>query len=329
MSQHSENLRRGLLKLLGDQAFHSGTGIARSLSLSRTAVWKHLRHLRDCGIQIDSVRGRGYRLAQPLEMLDEQNIRASLSPAARSTIRDIRVLFETTSTSDSLVESLPSGPFQGQVLLAEYQSRGRGRRGNDWVSPMASAVCLSLGWHYEVPPANLQYLSLSCGVAMMRLFDHLDIPGVGLKWPNDILAGDRKLGGILVETRGEQAGPADVVIGIGINFLQTQALDSIDQPATAVAALTGALPSRNLFAAGMINELVAMLQGLPQRPAADILDDWRRHDCARGRPARVSLPDADCRGSVIGIDDDGLLLMRVDDEIRTFTAGQVSLEIGK
>jgi len=327
MSSHSDSLRKKLVKILSDHKIHSGADLARHMAVSRTAIWKHINYLRLCGLDIDPVQGQGYQLNQVVDLLDKKKIQAQISARSGKKIRSLQLLFEAGSTNQLMVDRLSDSSLCGDVIIAEYQSQGRGRGGNTWISPMGVSINLSLGWHYEIPPKNAGCMSLACGVVVMRVFKKLGIQGTGLKWPNDIFANDRKLGGILVEMRGENAGPVDVITGIGLNVSSAEAITTIDQPTTEMAALTDTLPSRNHIAGLLIDELVIMLDQFPDMERGKILNEWRRYDCAKGRQATVTLPGTSWTGSVMGIDDEGLLLMRIKNKVRKFTSGQVSLAV--
>jgi len=327
MSTRSDSLRKGLIHILAGGGLYSGADLARRLNISRTAIWKHIRHMRTCGLVIESVRGRGYQLRQTVGLLQAKTIRSLLSPAVTGRVSSLQVLFETTSTNDVLSENYGRAALHGHVLLAEYQSQGRGRRGNVWISPLAGSINLSLGWHYDMPPQHPGCLSLAIAVGVMRVFGQHGIAGAGLKWPNDIFANGRKLGGILVEMRGENAGPVDVIVGIGININSAVAIRLADHEVTDIQALTGRPPSRNRLAASLINELVMMLERYPELEIGSLLQEWRGYDCAQGRNATIHLPDRTCSGRVIGVDDQGLLQMSIDNELQTFTSGQISFAV--
>ena len=215
--------RSELLRLLADGTLHSGEELAAALSISRAAVWKRLQQLESWGIACEARPGSGYRLEAPIDLLDAAQIRESLPQAARATLRNLEVHESLESTSDRLlaITDLPPGRFD--ACLAEFQSAGRGRRGRHWVAPFASGLCLSVNWSYRDAPATLGALSLAAGVAALRALGRLGFARLSLKWPNDILCGDAKLGGILIDLRGEAAGPAYVVVGIGINVRLPQA----------------------------------------------------------------------------------------------------------
>ena len=206
-----------LLRLLADGALHSGEELAAALSISRAAVWKRLQQLEAWGIALEARPGSGYQLESPIDLLDAAAIRGRLPTDVAANLRDLEVHEALDSTSDRLLaaRALPPGRFD--ACLAEFQNAGRGRRGRRWVAPFASGLCLSVSWSYRDAPATLGALSLAAGVAALRALQRVGIGGLSLKWPNDIVRADAKLGGILIDLRGEAAGPACVVVGIGIN----------------------------------------------------------------------------------------------------------------
>ena len=151
------------------------------------------------------------------------------------------------------------------ACLAEFQSAGRGRRGRRWLAPFASGLCLSVNWNFRDAPAALGALSLAIGVAILRALRRHRVHGLALKWPNDIVHGRRKLGGILIDMRGEAAGPAYVVVGCGINVRLPQGLraelqaegDRGGGPANSLDAPPGAQRAR---AASIVNEIALALE---------------------------------------------------------------------
>jgi BirA family biotin operon repressor/biotin-[acetyl-CoA-carboxylase] ligase len=202
---------------LTDGEFHSGEELARGLGVTRSAVWKAAGSLRDLGMPLEAIRNRGYRLAVATEPLDAARIRSALLREVLTRIRKIEVDWSVDSTNTQLVarEAPPAG--SAEVLLAEVQSAGRGRRGRAWLAPPGGAVCLSLSWTFPEMPRDVGALSLAIGVCVLRALKSVGAVDIRLKWPNDVLVGDRKLGGILIELRAESAGPVSVVVGIGLN----------------------------------------------------------------------------------------------------------------
>lgn len=321
--------RRGeILRLLADGGLHSGEEIAGALRISRAAVWKQLQPLADWGIDCAAERGRGYRLAQALDLLDAAEIQRALPQFARERLRRLEVHEALASTNDALlaVTDLPPGRFD--ACLAEFQSAGRGRRGRRWLAPFASGLCLSVNWHYRDAPAAQGALSLAAGVAVIRALARLGIADIGLKWPNDIVHDGRKLGGILIDLRSEAAGPATVVVGVGLNVrLPPATLTALAAEGIAATDLSqlGALPSRSAAIAALIQELVQALEEFGARGLAAFADEWRAADALAGKPVRVLQGDAAEEGIARGVDADGALLVDTGGGQRRVVSGEVTV----
>ena len=320
--------RIDLLQLLADGALHSGEELAARLGVSRAAVWKRLQQLEEWGIAVEALTGRGYRLEAPVDLLDADDICSRLPQDARGRLRRLEVHEALDSTSDRLlaVDDLPSGQFD--ACLAEFQSAGRGRRGRRWVAPFASGLCLSIGWNYRDAPAAMSALSLAAGVAVLRALGRLGIAGLALKWPNDVVRGDSKLGGILIDLRGEAAGPAYVVVGVGINVrlpasarkrLAEDGVDAVD-----LAAL-GPPPARNAIAAALVAELSNALGEYGARGLAAFAEEWQDADALAGRTIAVLHGGQTLHGRARGVDSDGALLLEVDGAPRRIVSGEVSV----
>ena len=317
-----------LLRLLADGAVHSGEELAAALDVSRAAVWKRLQQLEEWGIALEARAGSGYRLQSAMDLLDVAVIRKRLPQAARDMLRNLEVHGSLASTSDRLlaVTDLPGGRFD--ACLAEFQSAGRGRRGRQWVAPFASGLCLSLNWSFRDAPAALGALSLAAGVAALRALVRTGFGGLSLKWPNDIVRGDGKLGGILIDLRGEAAGPAYVVVGIGINVRlpraarERLAADGVE--AMDLASL-GTLPARSELAALLIAELAQALVEFGARGLAAFADEWSRADTLAGCPVRVLQGGQALEGVARGVDGDGALLLEVAGTRRRILSGEVSV----
>ncbi len=322
--------RRGaLLRLLADGELHSGEELAARLAISRAAVWKHLQLLDDWGIELHATPGRGYQLREPLELLDADAIRMVLPQWVAGRLRNLGVYEELVSTSDHLlaVAELPAGRFD--ACLAEFQSAGRGRRGRRWLAPFASGLCLSVNWSFRDAPSALSALSLAAGVAILRALRRLNIHGLALKWPNDIVHGRRKLGGILIDMRGEAAGPAYVVVGAGINVHLPQGLraelqaDGIE--AAGLVELLDKPLGRNALAASLVNEIALALEEFGARGLSGFMDEWQSADDLIDQPVRVLQGAETVEGLARGIDADGALLVDVGGARRRILSGEVTV----
>jgi BirA family transcriptional regulator, biotin operon repressor / biotin---[acetyl-CoA-carboxylase] ligase len=313
-----------LLRILADGRFHSGERIGQQLGISRAGVWKRLRALKRQGFDVHSVRGRGHRLAAPVELLSAAAIRAALPPDAGARIADIEVHHEIDSTNGMLLARSAALP-SGMACLAEAQRSGRGRRGHPWFSPCARNLYLSLLWRFPSGPDTLGGLSLAIGLAVLEALEAVGVTGAGIKWPNDIVWREAKLAGVLIEMTGESGGTACVVIGVGVNvdMPRALALDLIDQPWTDVRTVLGAPLSRNRLAAAVLEKLAEMLARFESGGFAPLLDAWRARDVLAGRPVRVTNGGVEHDGIARGVDDGGVLLLEQDGMIRRCHAGEV------
>jgi BirA family biotin operon repressor/biotin-[acetyl-CoA-carboxylase] ligase len=322
--------RAALVRLLADGRFHSGARLAQQLEVSRTTVWKQVRELGDWGLETHSVPRRGYRLARALDLLDATTVRAELTPPAAAALRNLQVVDELASTNATLlsVTDLPPGRFD--LCVAEFQTAGRGRRGRVWIAPYASGVCLSCSWSFRESPPQLSALSLAVGVAVLRALHGAGIVDAQLKWPNDVLLGGRKLGGILCELRAEAAGPAYVVIGVGLNVrLPPAARAAIGTAGLAVTDLAEALredlPSRSVLVARIATALHAVMHEFGHGGLQALLSEWRGADALRNQAVQV-LADGGMRtGIARGIDGDGALKVEFADGVERIVYGEVSL----
>jgi BirA family biotin operon repressor/biotin-[acetyl-CoA-carboxylase] ligase len=319
--------RRSLLNILADGRFHSGEELGDALGISRMAVWKHIHALRERGVDMEVVRGRGYRFPCPVELLDADTIHAATRPETRRRLAGIETLLEVDSTNNRLRQQALEGAPSGTVCLAEMQSAGRGRRSRNWVSPFAANLYLSLLWRSECGIAALGGMSLVCGVAVLRCLEQFSILSGGLKWPNDILVDDAKLAGILIDVIGESTGSCAVVVGVGINVaMPQQAGEEIGQPWTDLQSLCGVerFP-RNLLAARALDCLLAAIDEFRRSGLQDFLDDWCRYDVMAGRQIDVRLPDRVVTGRACGIDETGALLVDTPGGRQRFASGEVSV----
>jgi len=317
-----------VIRLLADGRVYSGEAIATRLGISRTAVWKAVRKAADAfELDIESVRGRGYRLRAPLELLDAEAIRDALPAEARAGLGDIHLFDCIDSTNTWLMRQAHAGAPGGSVCLAERQSAGRGRRGRRWVSPFGGNLYLSLLWRYPLAPVQLSGLSLAAGVAVARALAAAGASDLGLKWPNDLHWRRRKLAGLLLEVAGESQGPSYVIVGVGVNLrMDPVPAAVIDQPWVDLDRVLG--PDgyrRNAVAASLIAELCSALTCFGAEGLAPFVAPWRMLDAYLGEPVELVAGERRIAGIHTGIDADGSLLLQSDGCVRAYQAGEVSL----
>jgi BirA family transcriptional regulator, biotin operon repressor / biotin---[acetyl-CoA-carboxylase] ligase len=311
-----------LLTILSDGEFHSGEELSQCLDVSRTAVWKQVARLEGLGIEINAVKGRGYRLTEDLDLLSLALIYEQLNESTYETFNRIDLHLSTSSTN-RLAADVKVAPF---ACLAESQTAGRGRRGREWVSPFAKNIYLSVAWNFSEQGAALDSLSLCVAVAIAKALRELGCEAVGLKWPNDLLYQNRKLAGILLEASGELGGAIRVVIGIGLNVsMSVEQGRAIGQQWISLAELVPGNISRNKVAAALLNSLAAALPAFEQHGFAAFEEDWHSFDCLINRPVDLHIGAQIIPGVARGVDPTGALLIEQDGLIKAYRGGEVSV----
>ena len=321
--------RRQLLQLLSDGEYHSGESLGQAIGVSRMAVWKHINALRETGVELQALHGKGYRLPAAVELLDRDLIRLAAAPETMAGLESIEILLDIDSTNNHLRGKALQGAPAGSVCIAERQHGGRGRRGRDWVSPFAANLYFSLLWRISAGAMGLGGLSLVTGIAVVRSLRCFGIEAAGLKWPNDILVDNAKLAGILIDIVGESTGPCALVIGVGVNVCmpQTAAAD-IDQPWTDLDTLTGRNSiSRNQLAACLLDNLLPAIAQFETQGLQPFMAEWQRYDIVQGCAVDLHLPNEIISGMACGIDAGGALLVETATGRRRFTSGEVSVRI--
>jgi BirA family transcriptional regulator, biotin operon repressor / biotin---[acetyl-CoA-carboxylase] ligase len=304
-------LARDLLEALAGGDAVSGATLARTAGVTRAAVWKQIEALRLKGVPVEAKVGGGYRLPWPTELLDAPRIRGGLSPAALADVGMIEVHWDIDSTSSELARRIPVLDDLAFVM-AETQSAGRGRRGRTWLSPPGMNLYLSVLKRFDAGFASLSGLSLAVGVMLIRALDELGIRTAGLKWPNDVLAGNAKLAGILVELSGEYSGPCAAIIGVGLNIRLPDSLhERADQPITDLASLSGGQPpGRNRVAAAVVASLSEGLRSFERHGFAAFATEYGANDLLQGQPLRVIDPRGEYNATGEGVDERGALCVR-------------------
>lgn len=316
---------RDLVAALADGQPRSGSELARCFGVTRAAVWKRLDELRQAGLPLAAAAGRGYRLERPLPLLDVAAIRELLPVSLQPRVDDVAVHWEIDSTSSELLRTATQRGDLA-VCLAEQQSAGRGRRGRQWQSPPLCNVYLSLLKRFDGGMGGLAGLSLAVGVAVARALERCGAPDLGLKWPNDVLAADGKLAGILVELGGEFLGPCHAVIGVGVNvYLPPAVRAAIDQPVADLAGVCAELPSRNCVAAALIGEIASVLDTFAAHGFGALRDAFEQRDRLRGRLLTLSDAAGVRHGIGAGVDARGALLVQQGDTIVGFDSAEVTV----
>ncbi len=312
-----------LIRLLADGNFRSGSELGEALGISRAAIWKRAQRLADFGMALESVKGRGYRLARPLDLIDADVLDSAIGDRA-----GLHYQWVTESTNaDALALQ---GPVRHpHVFIAECQTAGRGRRGRRWQSPFAANLYLSVRFPVSGGFAALGGLSLAVGVTVAQGLQALEpsLP-VSLKWPNDLLINGAKIGGVLIELAGEMDGQVDVVVGVGVNGRMTRAqAGDIDQAWTDLGSEMADMPPRTDLAMAVLTRLLEMLPVFADQGFAAFMDAYDGYDAVRGETVQLQSGEQTIVGRAAGVLPDGALRLETPEGIREAYGGEVSLRV--
>ncbi|MBP6382598.1 MAG: bifunctional biotin--[acetyl-CoA-carboxylase] ligase/biotin operon repressor BirA [Pseudomonadales bacterium] len=317
-----------LLALLADGEFRSGEWLAGRLGISRAAIWKRVGKLAGRGIGLERVSGRGYRVPGGIELLERERIAAALPQRVRAQVSRLELRRVVDSTNALVLAGLRAGTLgHGAVVFAEQQTSGRGRRGRSWVSPFGRNIYCSFAWRFDAGVAALEGLSLVIGMGAVRALEQLGVPGVQLKWPNDLVAGAAKLGGVLIEIDGELAGPVTAVVGIGVNLgMPPDAGAAIGQSWTDLETVCGRRIGRNALAAALLESCFGILADFARQGFPHFAPEWERVDALRGLAVSVSAgAGVSLHGVADGIDAGGALRLRTPEGERLLSGGEISV----
>ena len=307
-----------LISILADAEFHSGEQLGERLGMSRAAINKHIQTLRDWGVDVFTVPGKGYSLPEPIQLLDEEQIARQIEHGR------VTVLPVIDSTNQYLLDRL-SELQSGDACVAEYQQAGRGRRGRKWFSPFGSNLYLSMYWRLEQGPAAAIGLSLVIGIVIAEVLQSLGADKVRVKWPNDLYLQDRKLSGILVELTGKTGDAAQIVSGAGINLMMRRVESDVVNQGWISLQEAGISIDRNTLAACLIKELRAGFKLFENEGLAPYLGRWEKLDNFINRPVKLIIGDKEIFGISRGIDAQGALLLEQEGVIKPWIGGEISL----
>lgn len=314
-----------IVKILADGEFHSGEVIGESLGISRAAVSGHIKNLSNIGLDIYSVTGKGYQLAGGLRLLNLNEIEQQYQFKHKLELFPI-----IPSTNEYLMGLIKSKTelLDGHTILAECQTKGRGRRGRAWQSPYGSHVYLS---QYRTMDSGLSAasgLSLAVGIAVLNTINEFSNLECQLKWPNDVLVNGKKIAGILVEAEGQTDGVCHLVIGVGINInMPTIAAQSIEQPWTDLNTISDENIDRNAFIVKLLEQLESVYQEYQLNRLDRLFEQWNAHNAFANQAVELTSASKVQVGKCLGIDTSGALLLEdlTSKNVLKVFGGEVSL----
>jgi BirA family biotin operon repressor/biotin-[acetyl-CoA-carboxylase] ligase len=318
-----------IVRLLVDNAtvVVSGTKLASEIGTGRSEVWRLIQQLRELGVDIGGHPATGYSLNSMPDLL----LPDILAPLLHGTIfsKNIHHYYKIGSTNSAAMDAAAAGAPEGSVFLAEQQTAGRGRGGNQWYSAQSVGVYCSTVLRPPLPPSEVLVLSLAAGLAVRAAVQEIDdriVPD--LKWPNDLLIAGKKFCGILTEMNAEVTRVRYVVVGIGINVNQASFPADLHASATSLRLATGTNQSRLQLCAALLKSLEREYRQLLENSSAreSILRRFSAHSSSvQGAEVRVD-ENGDFEGVTEGLDSCGFLQVRTAQGLRTVLSGTVRLK---
>ncbi|MBK9992077.1 MAG: biotin--[acetyl-CoA-carboxylase] ligase [Verrucomicrobia bacterium] len=307
--------------------FVSGAALAKTLAMSRVAVWQHMEKMREQGFAFEAVRAKGYRLTKQPTDLNATLIEAHLTP--HKPVVGFQCFETIDSTNDEAARQLATGRQAPFVIASREQTRGRGRFGRTWHSESNGNLYLSFAFRPQLPPERMQTFTLWMGVNLCEFVASYTQVSPGLKWPNDILFNDRKAGGMLTEARIDADHIRDLVFGLGLNISsQTAAFPpEVARRAISLAEHATETLDLNKFAAAVIARVIDAYDRFVSGKYRDAFADlWHRFDYLKGKPVSLQHGSQHINGTAIGIDEEGSLIVRTDrGKTERFRAGEVTM----
>lgn len=317
-----------VVDILSDEKYISGTKMAKSLGLSRTTVWKIIKVLINYGINIISDNKLGYKIDQKLILLDRDVIgqKINYNPTKLE-------IFESIDSTNKFLKTTYHQDYQNHICLSEHQSAGNGRFNRSWDSPFGQNLYLSVKHHFKKDISAISGLSLISGISIIRTLSHLNIPNkFKIKWPNDIYYEDKKISGILIEVIGESYGDCVAIIGIGLNVnmmkLSNENANNINHW-TSLKKISEVDFDRNKICISLINNIIRDIEKFNIMGLEHFLNDWNKYDYLAGKKITVKNHEKIIEGEYKGIDEQGNLLLKVDDNIITLYSGDTSIASAK
>jgi BirA family transcriptional regulator, biotin operon repressor / biotin---[acetyl-CoA-carboxylase] ligase len=311
-----------IAKMLNDGQYHDGTTIGEALTMTRGAVWKTIKKLEAYGIKINSIKGKGYALLEPLILFDPVIIKKGIKE------KDIDIaVFESIDSTNTYLKS-SSNKKRISICLAEQQTQGKGRLNRDWHSPFAQNIYFSCAYPFQKDVSELAGLSLVISLAIVKALQLYQPPKpILVKWPNDIVYEQQKLSGNLIEIQAESHGTCHAIIGIGINVNMMQDKNQvISQAWTSLRKITGQYIDRNLLCINLVNHLIDYLNMFEQKGLSAFIQEWNTIDALVNKDIALKNANNILYGKVKGIDLSGHLMLQLKNgDLQTFSAGDTSI----
>ncbi|MGS0683490.1 bifunctional biotin--[acetyl-CoA-carboxylase] ligase/biotin operon repressor BirA [Shewanella sp. 125m-7] len=309
--------KRQILSELAAGTFVSGEALATIVGVSRTAVSNHISGLEEYGVDIYSVKGKGYRLNGPISLVDEANLKSQISNRC--------FYFDDIPSTNAFILKHAEELVSGDICVAEYQSAGRGRRGRVWVSPYGCHLYFSMYWQFPQGMAQAMGLSLVVACSIVSVLEQLDVKDVGVKWPNDIYLENKKLAGVLIEMNGQTDSQCNLVIGIGLNMaMGEQHAAKIDQPWNDLSGQLN-MPDKTALLVLLQKQLQQDLSLFQSSGLKAFTERWSAADLFEGHAVKLLMGQDEVHGVCRGIDEQGAIVLETESGLHSYIGGEISL----
>lgn len=305
--------------------FFSGEALANKLNISRAAVWKAIKQLKEEGYSIKAISNKGYSLSIETDVLSREGINIFLTEENKGL--DIEVYKELDSTNVYAKQLAVQGALHGTVVLAEEQTAGRGRRGRSFYSPGSTGIYMSIILRPNMEANEAILITTATSVAVAKAIETVTRIKTGIKWVNDIYIDEKKVAGILTEavTDFESGKIECVIVGIGINFStpKNSYPDEIKEIATSLYENKPNDITRNQLVAEIINQVLASFKNLLSK---EFIEDYKEKSIVIGRDIYILSNNSKTKAKAIDIDEQGgLIILTEDGVVKTLNSGEISI----
>ncbi|TDT50317.1 biotin--[acetyl-CoA-carboxylase] ligase [Fonticella tunisiensis] len=311
--------------LKSSRDYVSGEDISSSLGISRAAVWKHIKGLKEEGYEIESSSKKGYRLLESPDVLTYKELKNLLTTNYIG--RKIVYLESTTSTNDIAKEYAEKGEKEGLVVIAEVQTKGRGRMGRRWITPGRDSISITILLRPEISPYMAPSITPVLAVSVVEMLREITGFEIGIKWPNDVVLDRKKVCGILTEMSAEIDVVKYIIVGIGINVNQETFDNEIENIATSLRKYSGKKYDRKAILSGILNRFERNYELFKKEGIGPFIEDLKKYSVLIGKKVLISGINEEYEAEAIDIDDDGALLVRLENgDVKKVLSGDVSIK---
>lgn len=320
------SLLKSTLRLLADGKFHSDKEISNLLGIPHKLIPKVLEKLLDPSINVEVVNDKNYRISGGLELLDASYIVNELGET-NQLLSQLEVLSVIDSTNNYLLNKLEN--TGNYAVLAEQQTAGRGQFNRTWYSNFGKNIALSLLWRFSIPLSKLNGLTLVVGIAVVRALEEYGLRRIQLKWPNDIIYEEKKLAGILIESRSIEERVQRIIIGMGLNLYNPSANHLLinHRAITSIFSIQNSPPRRNHLAVLILKNLLHSLTVFETNGLDHFMRDWQRLDSLIGKFITIQNQTNFLEGMGRGINTQGQLGVQIKDQIHYFNSGEIRVKL--